>query len=108
MSEGGLAVAEPERDRLAPGDSGSVYSPTWGEFMRDMHSMDKRITLLEAALLTQGKTMERIEDEAKETRAVLHRIEKQLDGWRGSIAVIVASSGGIAAGIVFVVDKLWS
>lgn len=89
------------------GNNVSAYTPTWHEFMRDMHAMDKRVTLLESALLQQAKTMGRMEEDAKIARDTLIRIDNQLTGWKGSITVIVAASGTLVAFVLFILDKMW-
>ena len=100
-------------------ENNADYSPTWLDFVRDMHAMDKRVgdrindterrvNALEIVVGQQARTLEKIETDARETRLSLNRIENQLSGWRGSIAIIVTVATAFGAAVLFVLDKVWT
>jgi hypothetical protein len=96
----------PHDDTDAQQPSGDA-TPTWYEFTREVHNMDKRLVLVEAAQIHQATRTDSIVRELKELSSGLQRIQNQLAGWKGSVAVLVALISAAVQVAFFVAGRLW-
>jgi hypothetical protein len=83
------------------------YNPTWHALLRDVHDVDKRLTIVEAAHIAQAKALDELKLDAKESTRTLHEVRDAVVGWKSSIASIVVMGGAVAAVIFFVLGKVW-
>ena len=83
------------------------YQPSWHALLRDVHDVDKRLTILEATQVATSKALDELRADARETNRTLHQVRDAVVGWKSSLATIVTLGGGMAAVIFFVLSKLW-
>lgn len=82
-------------------------NPSWHALIRDVHNVDKRVTVIEAAHIAQARALDELKAEAKESSRTLHEVRDAVVGWKSSIASIVFMGGGVAAVIFFILGKIW-
>jgi hypothetical protein len=83
------------------------YNPTWHNLLRDVHDVDKRLTIIESAHISQAKALDELKLDAKESTRTLNEVRDAVVGWKSSIASIVFMGGAVAAVIFFVLGKVW-
>ena len=88
-------------------ESQDEYRPSWQTLLRDVHDVDKRLTILESAHVHQARALDEIKADAKVASHTLNEVRDAVVGWRSSIASIVFFGGGVAAVIFFVLGKVW-
>ena len=84
------------------------YQPTWAMLLKDVHDVDKRLTILESAHLQTSKALDELKADAKETNRTLHQVRDAVVGWKSSLGTIVTAGGAVAAVVFFVLGKLWT
>lgn len=80
--------------------------PTWHALLRDVHDVDKRLTIVEATQLQTSKALDELREDAKETNKTLHQVRDAVVGWKSSITTIVTLGGGVAAVVFFILSKI--
>jgi hypothetical protein len=82
------------------------YQPSWHALLRDVHDVDKRITILEATQVATSKALDELRADSKETNRTLHQVRDAVVGWKSSLATIIMLSGGLATAVFFVLGKV--
>jgi hypothetical protein len=82
------------------------YAPTWHALLRDVHALDKDVTVLKLAHAHLAEELEEIKAQSMKTNATLSEVRDTILGWKGSLVIITSVGGAVAAIVFYGLDRV--